>query len=558
MSDQHSSKKGCESQEDENIRLKRKPEQLAGDAAKKAKLEAARKRKTSDEAEALPSKKPAKEVSRKRKSDAEEGPEAKMDKAGGSLSLKALFAQQRSELCKSPADFKFNKKRVHMVSKCNEFPDNMKGIMYWMSRDNRVQDNWSFIYAQRMALKYEVPLHVCFCVLREFPHANLRHCDFMLGGLQEVWHECRDLDIPFHLFLGEPADQIPSFVDKYGIGGIVCDYSPLRECVKRVNDLQTSLEDKLPLCLVDAHNIVPVWEASPKQEYGARTIRRKITDQLPAFLTGFPPVISHPYKSKDMFACPDFDEARAFINMDETVAPVTWAKPGYSQALLMVDSFCKSRLSHFAAKRNDPTVNACSNLSPWFHHGHLSVQRAILHVKQGKKYSESVAGFVEEAVIRRELSDNFCHYNEHYDQVKGAADWAQKTLNDHRKDKRVYVYSLEQLEHAKTHDPLWNAAERQLTREGKMHGFLRMYWAKKILEWTSSPEEALKHALYLNDRYSLDGNDPNGFVGCMWSICGIHDQGWPERQVFGKVRFMNFDGCKRKFDVNAFINRYRA
>ena len=159
-------------------------------------------------------------------------------------------------------------------------------------------------------------------------------------------------------------------------------------------------------------------------------------------------------------------------------------------------------------------------------------------------------------MVRKELSDNFCFYNENYDTITGASNWAQTTLNDHRSDKREYTYTREEFESAKTHDELWNAAQRQLMAEGKMHGFMRMYWAKKILEWTESPEKALEVALYFNDHYSLDGNDANGNVGCMWSICGVHDQGWAEREIFGKIRYMNFNGCKRKFDVDEYITKH--
>jgi deoxyribodipyrimidine photo-lyase len=179
-----------------------------------------------------------------------------------------------------------------------------------------------------------------------------------------------------------------------------------------------------------------------------------------------------------------------------------------------LQSFINSRLKIFNSKRNDPTVNALSNLSPWFHFGQISVQRAILEVQKHKsKCSEGVAAFCEEAIARRELSDNFCFHNKNYDNFKGLHDWARKTLNDHRKDKRPFLYTEKELDEGKTHDDLWNAAEIQLKREGKMHGFLRMYWAKKILEWTESPEEALRIAIHLNDRYSLDGRDPNGYVG---------------------------------------------
>jgi deoxyribodipyrimidine photo-lyase len=196
-------------------------------------------------------------------------------------------------------------------------------------------------------------------------------------------------------------------------------------------------------------------------------------------------------------------------------------------------------------------------MSPYFHFGHISVQRACLEVqKQKSKHKESVEAFLEEAIVRRELADNFCYYNKNYDNLNGATDWAKITLNAHRKDKRPYIYTRKELDEATTHDDLWNAAQLQLRKEGKMHGFLRMYWAKKILEWTETPEQGLEFAIYLNDRYNLDGRDPNGYVGCMWSVTGIHDQGWAERSVFGKIRYMNYEGCKRKFDIKAFIARY--
>jgi deoxyribodipyrimidine photo-lyase len=234
-----------------------------------------------------------------------------------------------------------------------------------------------------------------------------------------------------------------------------------------------------------------------------------------------------------------------------------WAKPGTKAGLQMLESFCTSRLKGFAEKRNNPNESVSSNLSPWLHFGQVSAQRAALQVHAlSKTHSESVKGFIEESVIRRELADNYCFYNPNYDNIKGAASWAQETLTTHAKDKREYLYSEEKLESGIIHDPLWNAAQLQMVREGKMHGFLRMYWAKKILEWTGSPEEALRIAIRLNDRYELDGRDPNGYVGCMWSICGIHDQGWGERAVFGKIRYMNYKGCQRKFDVKLFELKY--
>uniref|UniRef100_A0A8C5PK43 Deoxyribodipyrimidine photo-lyase n=1 Tax=Leptobrachium leishanense TaxID=445787 RepID=A0A8C5PK43_9ANUR len=475
--------------------------------------------------------------------------------SGGSL----LEAIQRSRLgaASSVSEFKFNKKRVRLLSSEADLKDDAQAIVYWMSRDQRVQDNWAFLYAQRLALKQKLPLHVTFCLVPKFLNATIRHYGFMLKGLQEVAEDLKALNIPFHLLIGYAKDVLPNFVKEHSIGGVVTDFAPLRVSLQWVDDVRDQLPDDVPLVQVDAHNIVPCWIASNKQEYGARTIRRKIHDQLSQFLTEFPPLVKHSYTSKLQADPIDWEKCYASLEVDRTVKEVEWAKPGTSEGIAVLQEFISERLKCFNSDRNNPNRKALSNLSPWFHFGQVSVQRAILEVqKYRSKHKDSVDSFVEEAVVRRELADNFCYYNKNYDKIEGAYDWAKNTLKDHAKDKRTYLYTLEKLECGKTHDPLWNAAQLQMVQEGKMHGFLRMYWAKKILEWTSSPEEALNFAIYLNDRYELDGRDPNGYVGCMWSICGIHDQGWAERAVFGKIRFMNYQGCKRKFDVETFERRY--
>lgn len=430
-----------------------------------------------------------------------------------------------------------------------------------MSRDQRVQDNWALLYAQRLAFKHKVPLFVCFCLVPKFLEATIRQYGFMLRGLQEVEKELQTLKIPFFLLLGEAKDAIPSLVDELGVGQVVCDFSPLRVPLQWLNKLREKLKSSISITQVDAHNIVPCWEASTKLETAARTIRPKIQGKLSSFLTEFPPVVQHKHHPpSNTFKRIDWSAADASLQIDRSVHEVDWATAGTAAGISMLESFCNQRLTIYSQSRNDPNQQALSNLSPWFHFGQLSVQRAVLQVRQYRgKHKDSVDAFIEEAVIRRELSDNFCFYNqEGYDSLKGAASWAQETLHLHTKDKREYLYSRKELEEGKTHDDLWNAAQLQMVREGKMHGYLRMYWAKKILEWTETPERALKEAIYLNDKYELDGRDPNGFVGCMWSICGIHDQGWRERPIFGKIRFMNYKGCQRKFNIPGFVKKYQS
>ncbi|XP_034988454.2 deoxyribodipyrimidine photo-lyase isoform X1 [Zootoca vivipara] len=449
--------------------------------------------------------------------------------SGGSATLAEGVKRARLNAAPSVAEFKYNKKRVRLISQDPDLKEDAQGILYWMSRDQRVQDNWAFLYAQRLALKQKLPLHVCFCLVPKFLEATIRHFGFLIRGLKEVAEECKELSIPFHLLIGFAKDVLPSFVTTHGIGGVVTDFAPLRVPMQWVQDVQERLPPDVPFVQVDAHNIVPCWVASDKQEYGARTIRRKIHDRLAEFLTEFPPVVRHPYPAEFQAEPVDWDACYASLQVDHSVKEVPWAQPGTAAGLAVLEEFIKERLKFFGTDRNNPNRAALSNLSPWFHFGQISVQRAILEVcKLRSRYKESAEAFIEEAVVRRELADNFCYYNPNYDKVEGAYDWAKTTLKLHAKDKRPHLYTLEQLEEGKTHDPLWNAAQLQMVHEGKMHGFLRMYWAKKILEWTTSPEEALKFSIYLNDRYELDGRDPNGYVGQSWE-----EAGWLNHRVIG-------------------------
>uniref|UniRef100_UPI0037E797BD CPD photolyase n=1 Tax=Semicossyphus pulcher TaxID=241346 RepID=UPI0037E797BD len=478
--------------------------------------------------------------------------EAKQERAGDWL--QDHLKQQRIE----KKEMKFNKKRLRFISDTEKIKQDSEGVLYWMSRDQRVQDNWALIHAQRLAVQENLPLHICFClVVPKSELSTLRHYSFMVKGLKEVSKECETLDIQFHLLRGSAGEVLPGFVSDRGMGAVVTDFSPLREPLQWLEDVKKKLPKDIPFIQVDTHNIVPCWVASPKLEYAARTIRGKLTKLLPEYLTDFPLVEKHPHTATRTAKPIDWDDTLASLEVDKTVGETEWAKPGTKAGVAMLESFIDVRLKTFDTQRNDPNAPALSQLSPWIRFGHLSAQRVALQVQHsGRKAGVTVASFIEELVVRRELTDNFCYYNKKYDSVEGAYEWAQKTLRDHAKDERPYLYTREQLEKAKTHDKLWNAAQYQVVSEGKMHGFLRMYWAKKILEWTSSPEEALSIALYLNDRYELDGQDPNGFVGCMWSICGIHDQGWAERPIFGKIRYMNYKGCLRKFDVASFERKY--
>ena len=350
-----------------------------------------------------------------------------------------------------------------------------ESVLYWMSRDKRVDDNWALLAAQSVALNNKVPLIVCFQYLGHFPEANIRQYGFQLKGLLELKNKLESLNIEFILSQGRASEVIPRIIDEKVVGTIITDYSPLRVYKKRVSKVLN--RTKIPFYQIDAHNIVPVWKASPKKEYAAYTIRKKIHDNLDQFLTDYPSLIKHPYgniRKNDI----SYDNIVKGLKIDFSVQEVDWLVPGEIAANNKLDLLHDS-LAGYDECRNDPTKDALSNLSPYFHFGHISPQRVALDIKNSSLPEQDKNSFLEEMIVRRELSDNFCEYEPNYDYFEGFHDWAKKTLNEHRNDEREYLYPKEQFEHADTHDPLWNAAQNQMINKGKMHGYMRMYWAKK-------------------------------------------------------------------------------
>jgi len=427
-------------------------------------------------------------------------------------------------------------------------------VIYWMSRDQRADDNWALLYAQELALERQAPLAVVFTLAPAFLGATLRQYAFMLKGLSETAQRLNQLNIPFFILRGDPVQILGEFVCQNRAGTVVTDFDPLR--IKRNWRERAARESAAHFLEVDAHNIVPCRLASQKQEFGAYTLRPKIHRLLSQFLSDFPPLTPHPFGWPTAPVLFNSDSILAALEIDRSVTEVANISAGATAARNKLDLFAANGLERYDALRNDPCADGQSGLSPWLHFGQLSAQRVALEIGRQLSSSTSVDVYLEELVVRRELADNFCFYNMNYDSVEGFPNWALKTINEHRHDHREYMYSREQFEQAATHDPLWNAAQCSMVVEGTMHGYLRMYWAKKILEWSASPEQAMEIAIYLNDRYQLDGRDPNGYAGIAWSIGGVHDRAWGERPVFGKIRYMNDKGCRRKFDVTNYIRRW--
>lgn len=427
-------------------------------------------------------------------------------------------------------------------------------VLYVMGREQRVQDNWALLYAKEQATAASVPLVVAFVVGPMFLSGTARHNHWLVASLKDVANGLATYNIPFTVRTGDWVETVLACQREYQAGQLVFDCNPL-EPIRSWRD-QAAARLPVRVTEVDARNVVPVWQASDKEEFAAYTLRPKIHQQLADFLVPFPQLS----KQSETYAVPEIDwGAVASYRTWDGEAPVpSWLTPGETAAQTVLEAFMSDRLNGYADGRNDPNQDHLSHLSPYLRWGNIAAARVALEVKSKRGVRrEDKEAFLEELIVRRELADNFVFYNRHYNRVAGAHAWAQQTIKEHADDPREWLYSYQELEQGKTHDELWNAAQRQMVTEGKMHGYLRMYWAKKILEWTPDAQTAIDWALALNDAYELDGRDSNGVVGVMWSICGVHDRAWTERPIFGKIRYMNYNGAKRKFDVAAFVDRYQ-
>lgn len=431
-------------------------------------------------------------------------------------------------------------------------------VIYHMSRDQRVGDNYALVAAQKYAQSKNLPLLVVFNVYPTLEHRARQHFEFMLEGLEQVEAKLLELGIPFVVVSGTPVETIPEVCKEYRAATLFFDFSPLRQPVEERQLIAKDLS--IPVFIVDTTNVVPLWLTSNKEEYAARTIRSKVHTHLEQFLVE-PPQVER-QETKLSFPKIDWEQIRSTITAPALPNYTPPFQPGEENALQVLETFLKHRLKDYSQGRNDPNQDALSNLSPYLHYGQISSLRSALEVEKyaknhpGSGVQESAAAFLEESIVRRELAANFCYYNPNYLNLDAAKDWAKATLEKHQSDPREHLYTLEELEAAQTYDDAWNACQIEMMRTGKMHGYMRMYWAKKILEWSTSPKEALEHAIILNDRYHLDGYEANGYVGILWAIAGIHDRPWGERAIFGTIRFMNFNGLKRKFDIQQYIDRW--
>ena len=392
---------------------------------------------------------------------------------------------------------------------------------------------------------------VFFSLTRSFPEANQRHYTFILEGLLEVKQSLDKQGVTFVVQPISPEQGVLRLAKDACL--LVVDKGYLRIQRQWRHDVASHLQ--CPLFQIETDVVIPLQTVSQKEEYAAATIRPKIIKHLQTFLV---PIDSEPLQKtcmKHHFKSLNLSNISRLITelqLDSTVKPSPIYHGGTSHALRFLRRFIEQKLPLFSKLRNDPGKEYCSSLSPYLHFGHISPLTIAIKVKATK--DPNTGAYLEEFIIRRELSMNYVYYNTAYDTFEGLPLWAKTTLLKHEKDPRPDLYTEKELESAQTHDPFWNAAEREMTQTGKMQGYMRRYWGKKIIEWTQSPMKAFQLALYLNNKYELDGRDPNGYTGVAWCF-GKHDRAWKERPIFGKVRYMNDAGLTRKFDMTPYIEK---
>ncbi|MBN1436385.1 MAG: deoxyribodipyrimidine photo-lyase [Sedimentisphaerales bacterium] len=441
------------------------------------------------------------------------------------------------------------KERVQFLNdKCERLGDY---VLYWMQASQRAEYNHALEYAVRQANSIGKPLLVVFGITDRYPGANERHYYFMLEGLAETQKVLAKRGIVMVVEHQSPEDTAVRWAEKACV--VVTDRGYL--AIQRKWRKYVARNIGCPLVQVESDVVVPVEQALGKEAYSAAALRPRIQRLLEKYLV---PLKTTKLRNRlqasdfDSFDVEDVDRAIGRLDIDRSVKRVDTFRGGTNEGKKHLRQFIAAKLDLYAERKNDPNAEVLSNFSPYLHFGQISPLYVALQVHAAQ--SPGKDAYLEELIVRRELAINFVHYNNDYCSFACLPNWAKANLKAHMPDKRSYVYSRSQLENAKTHDPYWNAAQLEMVHTGKMHGYMRMYWGKKILEWSSRPQRAFATAVYLNDKYELDGRDANGYAGVAWCF-GKHDRPWASRPIFGSVRYMNANGLKRKFDADAYVAR---
>lgn len=472
------------------------------------------------------------------------------------------------------------------VLELNTKPRNENGayVLYWMQQAQRTRYNHALETAIREANELGLPVLAVFGLTDSYPDANERHYAFMLEGLRDVREGLERHGIQLVVLRHSPEKAAVAMAQNAAL--VVTDRGYLR--IQKQWRAFVAENVSCQMIQVESDAVVPVETASQKEEFAARTLRPKIHRVLANYLVPLEATMpEHSSLSLTLPTVPeladrldvrDVDAVLASMKIDRAVGRVGYYIGGETEAQRLLQEFVSRRLKGYAEKKNEPKLDHTSHMSAYLHFGQISPLDIALQVRDAdtgkptKKPANTTVtedetadavidtdadAYLEELIVRRELSFNFCHFNDVYDTYECLPNWAKQTLADKAADARPHLYTLEDLEAAHTNDRYWNAAQAEMNLTGRMHNYMRMYWGKKILEWSSTPEEGYRRTLYLNNKYFLCGRDANAFANVAW-IYGKFDRPWTRRPVFGTIRYMNAGGLQRKFDIEAYVRKIAA
>jgi len=440
-------------------------------------------------------------------------------------------------------------------------PGGGKCVVYWMQRAQRGLDNHALDMAIAVGNALDLPVVAYFAAISNFPHANLRHYAFLNQGLPDVEEDCAGRGVGFVMRRAPHEDHLKFFAD-VDAAMVIGDENPMREPERWRVYLARELT--IPFWTVDADVVVPS-KLLEKAQFSAAVARPRLYRALPEFLVPYTnPHAKVKWQQQHGLHADDVraDITRGWKDFDRSVKPVEAWMGGHHAAVKRLKLFCAAMLANYDRDRNHPEIDGTSKMSPYLHFGHIGPQSIALAVdaaaKQHPHLKAERESYFNELIAWRELSVNFVRYQPEYDSPACADKWARETIEEHDRDQREVLYKLPQLEEGKTRDELWNAAQIQMVRYGWMHNYLRMYWAKKIVEWTPNVRIAMKVAIYLNDKYFIDGRDPNGYAGIAWSMLGKFDRAWFDRPIFGKRRYMSGASTGKKFKSALYMQQMNA
>jgi deoxyribodipyrimidine photo-lyase len=443
--------------------------------------------------------------------------------------------------------------------------ENAAYVLYWCQSSRRVDFNHALTHAANIANEHALPLLVYEGLTCSYPSANDRLHTFVIQAVPETARHLERIHAGYFFYLRQREEDPDDVL--YRLAGkarcVVTDDYPVFIPARHNSSVPGKIG--VPYIAVDSNCIVPT-SIYGRREYAAYTMRPKIKRELPRFLRLLQqPRLRHEWR--DELLPPGVRQLRTHVEetnisalvaraqVNHVVAPSIALHGGHSEARSKLRAFIEHKLRHYARDSNQPSHHGTSDLSPWLHFGHISALEIALEVNEyAGEHRVNVAEFLEELIVRRELAFNFARYAENVDSLDVLPDWCRQTLRKHATDERPALYTADQLERAETHDSLWNATQKEMLLRGKIHGYYRMYWGKKIIEWSRTYQEALRVMLQIHDVYALDGRDPNTYTNVLWCF-GLHDRPWSERPVFGQIRYMSLDGMKRKTDVDAYIRQ---